>query len=108
MSAIRVSDHIQNKHTLYDRKDCMKKFCGSLRKHAKKKKKNECLGENIEKQKTFSVPLEKEVTEIDNDDNDSAITIPYKTKFRDSARFITTSLLNIVDYLAKRIHKTKC
>ena len=29
----------------------------------------ECLGENREKYKTFSVPIEKEVTNIDNDGN---------------------------------------
>ena len=29
-------DHIENKHTLYHRKDFMKKFCGSLKEHAKK------------------------------------------------------------------------
>ena len=28
-------DHIENKHTLYRGKDCMKKFCESLREHAK-------------------------------------------------------------------------
>ena len=27
-------DHIENKHTLCCRKDCMKKFCTSLREHA--------------------------------------------------------------------------
>ena len=28
-------DHIEEKHTLYCRKDCIKKFCTSLREHAK-------------------------------------------------------------------------
>ena len=27
--------HTENKHTLYRGKDCMKKFCESLREHAK-------------------------------------------------------------------------
>ena len=171
MSTIWVFDHIENKHTLYRGKDCMKKFCGPLREHAKniidfeKKKmlpltkeelkshqdakvcyicgkvflkkfandKNyrkvtdyihytgkyrglahricnlkfnvlneisvvfygsnydyhfiikelvnqfekqfECLGENAEKCKTFSVPIEKEVTKIDKDGNESVVTI---------------------------------
>ena len=35
MSAISAFDHIGNKHILYRGKDCMKKFCESLRKHAK-------------------------------------------------------------------------
>ena len=35
MSTISEFDHIENKHTLYRGKDCMKKFCESLREHAK-------------------------------------------------------------------------
>ena len=35
MSAIWAFDHIENKHTLYCGKDCMKKFCESLREHTK-------------------------------------------------------------------------
>ena len=35
----------------------------------------ECLGENTEKYKTFSVPIEKEVTKIDKDGNESVVTI---------------------------------
>ena len=35
MSAISVFDHIVNKHTLDSGKDCIKKFCNSLREHAK-------------------------------------------------------------------------
>ena len=35
MSTIWSFNHIKNKHTLYRRKDCMKKFCESLREHAK-------------------------------------------------------------------------
>ena len=35
MSAIWGFDQIENKHTLYCEKDCMKKFCQSLREHAK-------------------------------------------------------------------------
>ena len=60
------------------------------------------------KVKNFFCSIRKRSYRIDNDDNESAITISYKTKFRDSARFITTSLLNLVDYLTERIHKTKC
>ena len=33
-STIWGFDHIEDKHTLYRRKDCMKKFCESLREHA--------------------------------------------------------------------------
>ena len=35
MSTIWGFDHIENKNTLYHGKDCMKKFCTSLRQHAK-------------------------------------------------------------------------
>ena len=35
MSTIWSFDHIENKHTLYHRKDCMKKSCESLREHVK-------------------------------------------------------------------------
>ena len=35
MSTIWAFDEIENKHTLYRGKNCMKKFCASLREHAK-------------------------------------------------------------------------
>ena len=35
ISTIWVFDHIENKHVLYRGKDCTKKFCESLREHAK-------------------------------------------------------------------------
>ena len=35
MSTIWAFDHIENKYTLYRKKDCMKKFCESLREHTK-------------------------------------------------------------------------
>ena len=35
MSKIWGFDHIEDKHTLYRRKVCRKKFCTSLREHAK-------------------------------------------------------------------------
>ena len=34
-SAIWAFDHLKNKHTLYRGKSCVKKFCTSLREHAK-------------------------------------------------------------------------
>ena len=68
----------------------------------------ECLGENTEKYKIFSVPMQKEVTKIDKDRNESVVTISYKIKFINSARFMATSLSNLVDNLAEGIHKIKC
>ena len=35
MSTIWGFDHTEDKHTLYSKKDCMKKFCESLREHAR-------------------------------------------------------------------------
>ena len=70
-----------------------------------------CLGENTEKYKTFSVSIKKEVTKVDHeiaDGNESFVTISYKIKFIDSARFLASSLSNLVDSLADRIHKIKC
>ena len=54
-----------------------------------------CLEENTEKYKNFSVPIENEVTEIDEDGNKNVIIICYKIKFIDSARFMATSLSNL-------------
>ena len=34
MSTTWAFDTIENKHSLYRREDCMKKFCTSLREHA--------------------------------------------------------------------------
>ena len=36
------------------------------------------------------------------------VTISYKIKFIDSARFMTSSLSSLVDNLAESIHKVKC
>ena len=67
----------------------------------------ECLVEYTEKCKTFSVLIEKEVTNIDKDGNESAVTTSYKIKFIDSARFMASSLSNHVDNLAEGNHKIK-
>ena len=38
----------------------------------------ECLGENTEKYKTFSILIEKKVTKIDKNGNENLVTISYK------------------------------
>ena len=68
----------------------------------------ECLGENKEKHKTYSLPIKKEITEIDKDSNKSVVNISYKIKFIDSAKFMVSSLSNLVDNLPERIHKINC
>ena len=53
----------------------------------------ERLGENTEKYITFSVPIKKE--------NKDGKTITYKIKFRDSHRFMSTSLSSLADNLSE-------
>ena len=67
-----------------------------------------CLGENKKQCKTYSFPIKKVIKEIDKGGNESVVTISYKIKFIDSARFMTTSLSNLVDNLAEGINKIKC
>ena len=45
---------------------------------------------------------------MDKDGNESTITISYKIKFIDSARFMRASLSNLVNNLTEGIHKIKC
>ena len=57
-----------------------------------------CLGQNIEKYITFSVPHNEE---------NGKIIITYKLKFIDSSRFMWTSLSNLVDNLPE-IYDKEC
>ena len=61
----------------------------------------ECLGENTEKNITFSVPIKKK---IENKD----LEITYKIKFIDSYRFMSSSLSKLVDNLLEGIHNINC
>ena len=67
----------------------------------------ECLEENTENYKTFSVPIEKEVKNIDKDGNETVVTISYKIKPIDSTKFMVSSLPNLVDNVAEGVHKIK-
>ena len=60
----------------------------------------ECLSENTGKCITFSVPIKKQL--------DNGKTITYKIKFIDSFRFMSSSLLNLVDNLSEGLHSDKC
>ena len=51
-----------------------------------------CIGENMEKYITFSVPIKKEC--------DNGKTIAYKLRFIDSFRFMLTSLSELVDNMS--------
>ena len=63
------------------------------------------LGENKENYKFFSVPIKKEITNIDKDSNKIVEIISYKIKFIESMRFMATSLWNHVDNATEGIHK---
>ena len=45
---------------------------------------------------------------IDKDGNESIVTISYKIKFDNSAKFVAGSLSDLADNLAEGIHKFKC
>ena len=49
----------------------------------------------------------KKIRKFDEDSNKSVETIYYKIKFINSERFMASSLSNLVDNLAKRIHKIR-
>ena len=67
-----------------------------------------CLGENTKKYKTFSVPITNEAKRIDQNAKEIIKTMSYKLQLIESARFMASSLSNLVDNLAKGIHKIKC
>ena len=60
----------------------------------------ECLGENTEKYKAFSVPIKKQL--------DNGKTITCKIKFIDSFRFVARKLSSLVHNLSEELHKDKC
>ena len=68
----------------------------------------ECFGENTEKYITYSVQITKEIIKIDEDGNNKIVNIPYKLKFIDSFRFMSTSLSYLVDNLSDGLHSNKC
>ena len=68
--------------------------------------------ENTGKYKTFSVfsvPIKKGATKNDKNGNETVVTISYKIKFIDSARFMASSLSTLVHYHLKEVvPKIKC
>ena len=59
-----------------------------------------CIGENMEKYITFSVPIKKEC--------DNGKTITHKLKFIDSFGFMSTSLSEIVDNISGIFNSIEC
>ena len=64
--------------------------------------------ENTEKYITFSIPIKNKLQELIKKGNEIIETEPYRLQFFDSARFMASSLANLVNNLADRIHKIKC
>ena len=59
-------------------------------------------------QNLFRSDRKKKVIKVDTEGNENIITISYKMKFIESARFMVSSLPNLVDNLTEGIHKIKC
>ena len=72
------------------------------------KKQFTCLGENTKKYITFTVSIEKQVIKIDKNGEDSTKNISYILQFIDSARFVGSSLSNLVKNVSGKISRTKC
>ena len=64
------------------------------------KDKRNCIGNNMKKYITFSVPINKEC--------DNGKTITYKLKVIDSFRFMPTSLLELIDNTSGIFHSIEC
>ena len=58
-------------------------------------------------QRTFSVSITSELKRIGKNEEIKTKTISYKLQFVDIARFIASSLYNLVGNLAEEIHKIK-
>ena len=67
-----------------------------------------CLGENTGKYITFKVPIRKEVTRIDKNREEITKNTSYILQINDSAKFMASSLSNLVNNLSEEIHQTKC
>ena len=66
------------------------------------------MGENTEKFINFTVPVEKELTRIDNNWEKITKNISYILQFLDSARFMASSLSNLVNNLSEGMNGIKC
>ena len=64
--------------------------------------------EYTEKGKKISDLIEQKIKKVNKDSNEHIITISFKIKFIDSARFMERSLTNLVDNFAEEIDKFKC
>ena len=65
-----------------------------------------CIGDNMEKYITFSVPIKKECN--NSNDNNNNKTITHKLKFIDSLRFMSTLLSELVDNTSGIFNSIEC
>ena len=72
------------------------------------KKRFTCLGENTEKYITFTVLIEKEVVRTDKSGEEIIKNICYMLQFIDSAKFMGSSLSNLVNNFSEGIRRIKC
>ena len=72
------------------------------------KKQFSCLGESTEKYIIFTVPTGKEVTRIGKNGEEITKIVSYILQFIDSARFVASSLSNLLNNLCEGIHRIKC
>ena len=63
----------------------------------------ECLGENTEKYKNFSVPIE--FYKVDKDGNENIVTKSYKIKFINSVKLMASSFQILLIILRKEFTK---
>ena len=68
----------------------------------------ECLEDNIQKYKNCSVRIKEETRKVDKNGNEDTMTISYKIKSINGARFMSSSLSDLVNNLAEGIHEFKC
>ena len=72
------------------------------------KKQCTCLVENSEKYITFTVPIEQEITRIDKNGEEITKNMSYMLQFIYSARFMASTVSNLVNNLSEGIHKIRC
>ena len=72
------------------------------------KKQFTCPGENTKKYIAFRVPIEKEVTRIDKNGEEITKNISDILQFIDRARFMASSLSNLVNNFSEGIHRIRC
>ena len=72
------------------------------------KKQFNCLEENTEKYATFKVPIEEKVTRIGKNGEQITENISYIFQFIDNAKYLSSSLSDLVNNCSEGIQRIKC